>query len=279
MKNAYIAFCSPAGSTGHVARVIADALKERSISIHLLDLGAGQDPSPFIDLLKTADADDCLFVGSPVYRDVAVPPVMKFLGGLPVVNNCPAVPFVTWGGAISGIALWQMGKALQEKGFSLAGAAKVLAVHCMMWQSDHPVGQGHPDADDDRQVRSLVSVVIERLSTSTAKPMPLSTLDYQPEAIGADFKKKMDQPWMIIPKTIVGERCTQCGTCETVCPVGAVTLDPGPVFNACCFDCFKCVRECPEDAIVPAVSLEKNAAMIRKRVEVFDERPPTQIFF
>ncbi len=26
MKNAYIAFCSPAGSTGHVARVIADAL-------------------------------------------------------------------------------------------------------------------------------------------------------------------------------------------------------------------------------------------------------------
>ena len=279
MKTAFIVYCSPAGSTGHVARVIADALEERSISIHRLDLGAGQDPSPFIALLKTADADDCLFVGSPVYRDVAVPPVMKFVGGLPVVNNCPAVPFVTWGGAISGIALWQMGKALQGKGFSLVGAAKVLAVHCMMWQSDHPVGQGHPDADDDRLVRNLVSVVIERMSTSTAKPMPLSELDYQPEAMGADFKKKMDQPWMIIPKTIDEERCTQCGTCETVCPIGAVALDPGPIFNARCFDCFKCVRECPEDAIVPAVSLEKMVAMIHKRVEVFDERPPTQIFF
>ncbi len=148
-----------------------------------------------------------------------------------------------------------------------------------MWQSDHPVGQGHPDADDDRQVRSLVSVVIERLSTSTAKPMPLSALDYQPEAIAAGFKKKMGQPWMIIPKTIDQARCSQCGTCEAVCPVGAVSLDPGPVFNASCFDCFKCVRECPEDAIVSALSLEKNAAMIRKRVEVFDERPPTQIFF
>lgn len=77
MKYAYNDFCSPAGSTGHVARVITDALEERSVSIHLLDLSAGQDPSPFIDLLKTADADDCLFFGLPVYRDVAVPPVMR----------------------------------------------------------------------------------------------------------------------------------------------------------------------------------------------------------
>jgi ferredoxin/flavodoxin len=279
MKTAFIAFCSPAGSTGHVARVIADALEERSIIIHLLDLGAGQDPSPFIALLKTADADDCFFVGSPVYRDVAVPPVMKFLNELPVVNNCQAVPFVTWGGAISGIALWQMGKTLREKGFSLAGAAKVMAVHCMMWQSDHPVGQGHPDADDNRQVRSLVAKVIDRRSTATAKPMPLGDLDYQPDSIAADFKAKMDQPWMIIPKAIDQARCTQCGTCETVCPVGAVTLAPDPVFNARCFDCFKCVRECPEDAIISSVPLEKIESNIRQRAEAYKERPFTQIFF
>jgi len=279
MKNAYIAFCSPAGSTGHVARVIADALKERSISIHLLDLGAGQDPSSFIDLLKTADANDCLFVGSPVYRDVAVPPVMAFLSDLPPANGCAAVPFVTWGGAISGIALWQMGQVLQNKGYMLAGGAKVLAVHSMMWQSEHPVGQGHPNADDDQQVGRLVTKVYEHLSTSTTNPMPLSELDYQPQAIGADFKKKMYHPWMIIPKSIDDDRCTRCGTCEAVCPVEAVTLDPGPVFNACCFDCFKCVRECPEDAIISSVPLGKIESMIRGRVVMYNEVPHTQIFF
>jgi len=106
----------------------------------------------------------------------------------------------------------------------------------------------------------------------------LSDLDYQPEAIGADFKKKLDQPWMIIPKTIDGDRCTRCGTCEEVCPVGAVTLEPGPVFNSPCFDCFACVRECPEEAIISSVSLLKIEAMIRSRVETYDEKPLTQIF-
>ena len=84
---------------------------------------------------------------------------------------------------------------------------------------------------------------------------------------------------MIIPKTIDEEACTQCGTCEAVCPVGAVVLDPDPVFNARCFDCFNCVRECPEDAIIFSVPLEKIEAMIRKRMETFNEKPLTQVFF
>ena len=56
MKNAYIVFCSPAGSTGHVAHVIADALVEKSIGVHMLDLGTGGDPSRFIELLKAVES-------------------------------------------------------------------------------------------------------------------------------------------------------------------------------------------------------------------------------
>jgi ferredoxin len=279
MKTAFVAFCSPAGSTGHVAQVIADSLREKSVTVHLIDLGAGQDSSPIMGLLKTAGADDCLFVGSPVYREMAIPPVMAFLDDLPHANGCTAVPFVTWGGAISGIALWQMGRVLQNKGYQLTGGAKVMAVHSMMWQSDQPVGKGHPDGDDDGQVCRLVTKVIERMANATAKPIPLSDLDYQPETIAADFKTKLDQPWMIIPKTIDEATCTQCGTCEAVCPVGAVALDPGPVFNTRCFDCFRCVRECPEDAIISSVPFEKIEAMIRGRAETYNERPLTQIFY
>jgi ferredoxin/flavodoxin len=278
MKNAFIVYCSPAGSTRHVARVIGDRLEENSVTVHRLDLGISRDPSPFIEKLKAAGTDACLFVGSPVYRDVAVPPVMAFLDSLPVTFGQPAVPFVTWGGASSGVALWQMGAALDHKGYVLAGGAKVLGVHSMMWSSANPEGHGHPDADDDRLVCSLVERVSDRLERTGADTLSLDALDYQPAAVGAEAKKKLDQPWMIIPKTVDEEKCTRCAICKQVCPVGAVTLDPGPVFDAHCFDCFSCIRECPEDAIVPSVSLEKIEANIRQRVETFHEWPPTEIF-
>lgn len=108
----------------------------------------------------------------------------------------------------------------------------MLGVHSMMWKADQPIGQGHPDADDDRQVCDLVDKMVERIAKKTPESISLTTLDYQPESVGADSKKKLDQHWMIVPKTIDEEACTQCGTCEAVCPVGAVVLDPGPVFNA-----------------------------------------------
>jgi ferredoxin len=84
---------------------------------------------------------------------------------------------------------------------------------------------------------------------------------------------------MVIPKTIDEAACTQCGICETGCPVSAVVLAPGPVFQAHCFDCFNCVRECPEDATISSVPLEKIEAMIRQRVETFNESPSTQVFY
>ena len=279
MKTAFIVFSSPAGSTRHVAQVMIECLKAKSIGVHRLDLGISKDPSRFIDALQAAGADACLFVGSPVYRDVATPPVMAFIDDLPDGAGCPAVPFVTWGGALSGIALWQMGKALVCRGFKLVGAAKVLGVHSMMWPSDSPVGQGHPDAGDDRQVGNLVERVIGRLTKATGDALSLNALDYQPESITTDIKKRLGQPWKIIPKTIDEKKCTQCAICKQVCPAGAVTLDPGPVFDERCFDCFSCVRECPEEAIISSIPLAKIESMIRQRVKTFNERPFTQIFF
>ena len=278
MQRAFIVYCSPAGSTRHVAAVIAASLKEKSIDVQSLDLGIVRDTSRFIEKMQAAGEDACLFVGSPVYRDMAVPPVMAFLERLPKDAGLAAVPFVTWGGANSGVALWQMGRELDSKGFTLVGAAKVLGVHSMMWPSDSPVGQGHPDADDDHMVGELVETVVGKIEAGTAK-LPLDSLDYQPESVSTEILPKLDQPWMIIPKRIDEAKCTECAICRDVCPVGAVTLEPGPVFAETCFDCFNCIRECPETAIVPAVSMDQIELMIRERVEKFDEQPPTQIFF
>jgi len=58
-----------------------------------------------------------------------------------------------------------------------------------------------------------------------------------------------------VPEVIVdAEKCTGCGTCVEVCPVGVFELqgDPPksvPVKPEECLMCEACVAQCPEEAI------------------------------
>jgi len=274
----FIVFSSPAGSTRVVAQTINKCLSQHNVAVHILDLAKGYDGSEVFDSIQAAGNHACLFVGSPVYRDVAVPPVVSFIEKLPMMDAAMAVPFVTWGQACSGVALWQMGSALKQKGFSIVGAAKVLAVHSMMWQASTPAGQGHPDKSDLLEIEKLVQTILRRFESADFTSLSLDTLDYQPHVQGEQMKIKIDAPWMIVPKSVDTEKCSQCAVCAEVCPVAAVDINPYPIFNQNCFDCFNCVRLCPEDAIAPADQMDDIEEHIRERVRTINEQPYTRIF-
>ncbi len=274
----FIVFSSPAGSTGLVAETIKNCFSRHHIEANFLDLGKGFDGSGVFELMQAAGKQACLFIGSPVYRDLAVPPIVSFIDKLPMMDGARAVPFVTWGQACSGVALWQMGSALKQKGFSVVGAAKVLAVHSMMWQASAPAGQGHPDKSDLQEIEKLMQTLLRRFESADFTPLSPGTLDYQPQVQAGQMKKKIDAPWMIVPKSVNTEKCSQCGICEEVCPAAAVDINPYPQFNQSCFDCFNCIRLCPEDAIEPAMSMVEIEEYIRERVRTINEQPYTRIF-
>lgn len=274
----FVVFCSPAGSTRRVAEYIKEGFIHRKAEVVTLDLGKAHDRSAFLDAIRTAGKHACLFIGSPVYRDVAIPPVINFIETLPKMVGAYAVPFVTWGEACSGVALWQLGNALAKKGFTVPGAAKVVAVHSMMWRVKNPAGKGHPDETDNRKIKKLVATLYTRLDSDNVPVLSLDTLDYQPPSRAEEMKKKINTPWLIVPKNVHTETCTQCGVCEEECPVSSVVLNPYPEFDRNCFDCFNCIRFCPETAIEPAISMEQIEHHIRERVRTINERPLTQIF-
>ena len=189
---AFIVYSSPAGTTRHVARVIENTLKDRGYKCGVTDLGNKDDCLNLNSKVKDLATDHCLWVGTPVYTGHAVPQVTRFISGLPESTGSCAVPFVTWGGVSSGLALYEMGRGLSEKGYTVLGAAKVLAVHSLMWQFKSPLGEGHPDAEDDSMIKGMVKEIDSKLGSDVVKALSTETLNYQPEKIQESMQKLKD---------------------------------------------------------------------------------------
>jgi ferredoxin len=278
IRKALIVYCSPAGSTERVAQTIQRKIAALEVPATLLDLGCEPD-LPFI-LPQLVDAKDnlLLYVGSPVYANRPLPQVMAFLSMLPRARVGYSVPFVTWGGVTSGIALHDMGKALEQKGYHVLGAAKVIAPHSLMWTSDDPLGKGHPDADDNALIEALVEGVNGKVRAGNPIPLLLSALAYQPDRVLAAMEKMgIHAVRSHFPARAVDlQRCTRCGLCAERCPVQALSLAPDPQFAESCICCYRCVRLCPEAAI--RVDLSPIMARLRERARQFNEQPFTKIF-
>ncbi|MBN1104228.1 MAG: EFR1 family ferrodoxin [Deltaproteobacteria bacterium] len=278
IRKALIVYCSPGGSTEHVARVMEANIRAHGMPLTMVDLGREQDIPFILSQLPAAKENLCLMIGSPVYAMHPVPPVMEFLKCLPVAEGGYAVPFVTWGGVSSGIALHLMGQELESKGYTLLGAAKVLARHSMMWACDDAQGRGHPDREDERMIGELVDMVCAKLKLPDPPGLSLSQLDYQPRD-RHDFMSTLGIQAVraLMPeRKLERERCTGCGVCVENCPVNAIELTPYPEFGPSCICCFNCVRLCPEQALTADLSV--NMERIRIMTERFSEPEGTRTF-
>ncbi|MCD6430582.1 MAG: 4Fe-4S binding protein [Deltaproteobacteria bacterium] len=275
----FIFYCSPAGTTRHAARVIERKLKSCNREVTVCELGKNE--KHLVQVLRNlaeTEGKVSIFIGSPVYSSHALPLIMDLIDRLPAKNQGYAVPFATWGGATSGLALEEMGAALVTRGYGVIAAAKVLAVHSLMWQLEEPVGFGHPDVADDRLFEDLVEAVEKNLGLPEPLPLLPASLEYQPRPMAEEMLKlNLQIARGILPqRTVNQEVCTQCGECAVQCPVAALTLTPWPEFAENCILCFNCMRLCPENAI--EADLTAIYDRVRERAQASLEGEPSQIY-
>ncbi len=273
-----ITFSSPAGSTRKIGWAIKETLEELDRDFILTDLGRERNNLATIENFICGDPF-CLFMGTPVLRDLAAAPVMSLIGSLNPAPQSFAVPYCTWGGAASGIALYQMAQALLDKGFLIPAAARVISSHSLMRNIDNPLGDGHPNEEDAGAVKNMARRVVEAIDSGDVRSLDLQSLDYPNPELAAEMKKKLSAPMPVTPKTLDKELCSLCGVCASECPAGAIVLDPEPKFGGSCFDCLNCFRLCPEKAIKLPVSLEKMIEMIRNRSKTFNETHRTVVLY
>jgi ferredoxin/flavodoxin len=279
MDKAFIFYCSPAGTTRHVAEVIEKTLHSFKRPVTVCELGKNREKlNDTLREITESKQRICLFIGSPVYSSHALPLVMDQIKALPAKLEAYAVPFVTWGAATSGIALAEMGSALTQHGCKLAGAARIVAVHSLMWEVGNPAGKGHPDREDDDLIKKLTTAVENNLQKPDPKLLPEQVLSYQSAAVTAEMKQQNLElaRKFLPPRRVNQDLCNQCGVCADKCPVAALTLAPYPTYAKHCILCFNCMRWCPEHAI--EADLSPAHEMVRLRYEKYKEYPLSKIF-
>ena len=273
-----VIFSSPAGSTRRVAEVITETLRGLGQKPLAYDLASKVERSDLEIHLEGLDTGSCLFVGSPVYACHSVPPIVDLISHLPKTTDGYAVPFVTWGRVTSGIALHEMATMLNARGYSIIGAAKIVAVHSLMWRFSSPLGEGRPNAEDDLLIQDMVKRVDAKISDKHVQPLCLEDLNYQPIDAQEVMKKASIERVreLLPPRQLDKELCTGCGMCVDVCPAQAITCDFYPEFGSACFFCYNCVRLCPEGAI--KADFSKMESWLKNRAGENEERPLSQIF-
>lgn len=282
-KNKFVVvFFSPAGTTRKAAAFIAETLAGKGYDAQLLDLG-GQNPEDIQNLKDCKlEKGDCLWIGSPIYTGHAVPPIEAFVSGLPQLKGVFAVPFVTYGAVTSGTGLYEMSVQLSKKGCTVLGAAKILAVHSLLWFSKNPPGKGHPGPDDEELLKELVELVLNKIDAPDIKDyIDLKTLNYQSKknqehAKARNLKELRNN---MPPITLDEEKCTTCGICAKECPIQNIILDPFPKIKSSdnCLLCFNCIRYCEPGALTNE-SLGSLEMMIGERIKEYGEPGKTKIF-
>lgn len=293
MKIAIIQF-SPSGNTFKVSELIKRELEQRNLEVQLLDITGKKEF--FIEkniqkfLADNVGKHDVLLIGSPVYANHLQYHVQDLITSLPKPNDIwgkYAIPYVTYGGISSGIALKEAGELLKISKRIVPIGMKVSASHRMTRAILNEEFNKEKLLDNNfPQVTELVNRIIQLnhnfISNSSVKFLAYNGLI---TALKANilFKEKVMHEKRYPKISIDQSICTICGKCVKSCPVLHLAKKDNRIIEnsqSPCIHCLNCIIQCPNNAIKLKGDLEKGTAFLKKMIikNGNKETPETSVY-
>lgn len=188
---------------------------------------------------------DFVVVGTPTYAGKLPNKLLPDLRAQLHGSGAWAAAIVTFGNRSYDNALAELCALLAENGFhTLAGGAFV-GRHAFT----DALAAGRPNAEDLHQLSAFAEAIARKAEGLTDLPPALSVPGdaaapyYVPRGTDGQPAKFLKAKPLTDPA-----RCTACGLCARVCPMGAIDPDDVSAVPGTCIKCHACIRRCPRQA-------------------------------
>jgi len=247
VKQVKLIYFSPTGTTEKILESIAKGIAVDNVEhINLtLPKGAQQTIPPF--------SDELVIIGAPVYG-----------GRLPVdainrfkqikASKTLAIPIVVYGNREFEDALLELTNLTIELGFNPVAGGAFIGEHSFATK-DVPIANGRPDSLDVQKAVDFGAKIRQKIKA-------LQSSDAQMDLkIPGRFPYEGGVRSMVVSPVTREDICTVCGTCVSVCPTAAISIN-GSVATKIelCIRCCSCIKNCPTGARAWEDSKMKNIA-------------------
>jgi len=233
-----LVYFSPTATTKKTLESIAQGIGAQDVEHFDLTLpeGARQSIPPFAE-------DDLVILGAPVYGGRVPAEAVKRFKQIKAEQTL-AVPVVLYGNREFEDALLELKDLAVELGFKPLAAGAFIGEHSFATE-ELPIAMGRPDSQD-------VQIAVEFGAKIKEKAGALQAADEQ-----GDLQIPGRFPYEGGPKALAAspvtkeDVCVLCGTCASVCPTEAITVDAMVITKVeLCIRCTACVKNCPTGARV-----------------------------
>jgi ferredoxin len=237
IKQVKLIYFSPTGTTQKVLESIAKGIAPEDVEHINLTLPEGARQTIFLF------SDELVIIGAPVYG-----------GRLPVdainrfkqlkASKTIAILTVVYGNREFEDALLELKNLAIEQGFNPIAGGAFIGEHSFATK-DLSIANGRPDSLDVQKAMDFGAKIKDKVAVLQS---PDAQMDLQ---IPGRFPYEGGPRSMAVSPVTKEDTCTVCGTCASVCPTAAISID-GSVATKIelCIRCCACIKNCPTGARV-----------------------------